>query len=264
MKGFLLSLQSEFYKSRKTLGFWGAILLPTLIMFSMSVGFYFNAHKLVNHTPEMLWGQFAGIPLAIMGSLLLPMYIIFVAYSVNVIEHKSDTWKTLFTLPIPKWSIYTAKYLFAVILILITLTLFFVLTIAFGTLLGNIQPKLKFGGFHIETHLFQVYAKLFFASQGIIALQFLMSLLWKDFLKPMGIGFVGTIAGVILTGPARWEYAYLFPYAQPLLSVMGVGNKKIRPTETPVFFTNEVLISMAIAVVIFITGYFILQRRSIK
>lgn len=264
MKGFLLSLQSEFYKSRKTLGFWGAILLPVIILFFVTVGFYFNADKMAGNKPEMLWGQFAGIPLAIMGSLLLPMFIVFIGYSVNAIEHKSDTWKTLFTLPIPKWSIYTAKYLYAVILILITLTLFFVLTIGFGNLLGNIQPKLKFGGYHMESSLFQVYAKLFLASQGIIALQFLMSLLWKDFLKPMGVGFIGTITGVILTGPAHWKYAYIYPYSQPLLSIMGTGNRKIRPNETPDFLTNEVWISLTIAAVVYVVGYFIVERRSIK
>ena len=264
MKGFFLSLQSEFYKSRKTLGFWGAILLPLLITLFVSIGFYFNTDKLAPNTPERLWGQFAGIPLGIMGSLLLPMFIVFIGYSVNAIEHKSDTWKTLFTLPIPKWSIYSAKYFYAVFLILITLTLFFVLTIGFGNLLGNIQPKLRFGGFHMENTLFQVYAKLFLASQGIIAIQFLMSLLWKDFLKPMGFGFIGTITGVILAGPAHWKYAYAFPYSQPLLAIMGGTSQKIRPNETPDFLTNEVWISLGIAVVVYIAGYFIVERRSIK
>lgn len=263
MKGFLLSLQSEFYKSRKTLGFWGAILLPLLITFFVTIGFYFNADKVAGLSPERLWSQFAGIPLAIMGSLLLPMFVVFIAYSVNAIEHKSDTWKTLFTLPIAKWSIYSAKYLYAVFLILITLGLFFVFTVGFGNLLGAIQPKLKFGGFHMEGELFQVYAKLFLASQGIIAIQFLMSLLWKDFLKPMGIGFVGTITGVILTGPVHWEYAYMYPYSQPLLSVMGT-SKKIRPNEVPDFFTHEVWISLAIAAVVFVLGYFIVERKSVK
>jgi hypothetical protein len=263
MKGFILSLQSEFYKSRKTLGFWSAILLPLILMFLVSVGFYLNYGKLMKMPSEMLWGQFAGIAMGLMGTLLLPMFIIFLAYSVNNIEHKSDTWKTLFTLPIPKWSVYSAKYVYTVFLLLLSLVLFATLTIGFGNLLGVIQPKLKFSGYHMEGELFQVYAKLFLASLGILSIQFVMSLIWKDFLKPMGIGFLGTIVGIILVTAAHWEYAYAFPYSQPLLSIIGM-SKKMKGTNNIDMLTKEVGISLAIAAVVYIAGYFIVKRKSIK
>lgn len=263
MKGFLLSLQSEFYKSRKTLGFWSAILLPLIIILLVSIGFFMKADKLAAMAPGQLWGQFFAIPIGIMGTLLLPMFIVFVAYSVNSIEHKSDTWKTLFTLPIAKWSIYSAKFLYAVFLIFISLMLFATFTWAFGNLLGIIQPKLKFSGYHMEKELFQVYLKLFMASMGILSLQFIMSLLWKDFLKPMGIGFVGVIVGVILVTAAKWEYAYTFPYSQPLLAIMSM-SKKIRNTVGVNVFSNDVYYSLGTAVVIFFIGYFIVERKSIK
>lgn len=263
MKGFLFSLQSEFYKSRKTLGFWSAILLPLILMLLVSFGFFIKADKLSGLAPVAIWAQFAGIPMGIMGSLLLPMFIVFIGYSVNSIEHKSDTWKTLFTLPIPKWSIYTAKFLYAVFLILLSLMLFATFTWAFGNLLGAIQPKLKFSGYHMEKELFQVYFKLFMASMGILSLQFIMSLLWKDFLKPMGIGFVGVIVGVILVTAAKWEYAYTFPYSQPLLAIVGM-SKKMKNSTGLDLFTNDVLFSLGTAVVIFFIGYFIVERRSIK
>jgi len=263
MKGFLLSLQSEFYKSRKTLGFWSAILLPLILMLLVSFGFFMKADKLTTLPPIGIWAQFAGIPMAVMGTLLLPMFIVFVAYSVNSIEHKSDTWKTLFTLPIPKWSIYSAKFLYAVFLIFLSLMLFATFTWAFGNLLGAIQPKLKFSGYHMEKELFQVYFKLFLASMGILSLQFIMSLLWKDFLKPMGLGFVGVIVGVIMVTAAKWEYAYALPYSQPLLAIMGM-SKKIKNSVGFEIFTTEVLYSLGTAIVIFIIGYFIVERKSIK
>jgi len=263
MKGFLLSLQSEFYKSRKTLGFWSAILLPLIIIFLVSVGFFLKADKMAAMPPATIWGQFFAIPLGIMGTLLLPMFIVFVAYSVNSIEHKSDTWKTLFTLPIPKWSIYSAKFLYAVFLIFLSLMLFAGFTLAFGNLLGIIQPKLRFSGYHMEREMFEVYFKLFMASMGILSLQFIMSLLWKDFLKPMGIGFVGVIMGVISVTAAKWEYAYAFPYSQPLLAIMSMG-KKIRNTVGVNLFSTDVYYSLGTAAVIFIIGYFIVERRSIK
>ena len=115
MKGFILSFRSEFYKTRKTMGFWSAVLLPLLIcllLFGM-----------------LLWLQFAGAILGVMGSLLLPMLIVFIAYSVNNIEHKAETWKTLFSLPISKLSVYAAKYVYAFFLIVLCLMLFVLFTL---------------------------------------------------------------------------------------------------------------------------------------
>src|ERR1700748_381994 len=109
MKGFILSFRSEFYKTRKTMAFWSAVLLPLVICTLLFTGFFSHSEKLNSMPGVMLWLQFAGAILAVMGSLLLPMLIVFIAYSVNSIEHKADTWKSLFSLPIQKWSIYSAK-----------------------------------------------------------------------------------------------------------------------------------------------------------
>lgn len=145
MKGFILSFRSEFFKSRKTLGFWAAILLPLLICLLLFVGFYSKSERLTGMSPMMLWLQFSGAILSIMGSLLLPMFVVFIAYSVNSIEHKADTWKNLFSLPISRLSVYAAKYFYALFLIFMCLTLFVLFTIGFGNLLSLVKPELRCG-----------------------------------------------------------------------------------------------------------------------
>src|ERR1700710_2222030 len=102
MKGFILSFRSEFYKTRKTMGFWSAVLLPLLLCLLLFVGFFNKSDQMANMPGMIAWLRFAGAILAVMGSLLLPMLIVFIGYSVNNIEHKSETWKSLFSLPIPK------------------------------------------------------------------------------------------------------------------------------------------------------------------
>lgn len=265
MKGFILSFRSEFYKSRKTLGFWASIMLPLLIGVLLFVGFYSKSEKLVSYPPMVLWLQFAGAILGIMGSLVLPMYIIFIAYSVNSIEHRADTWKTLFNLPIARWSVYAAKYFYAMFLVFMCLALFVLFTIGFGNLLSVVKPELRFDNFHMEKELAQIYFKLFLSSLGILSIQFLLSLLWADFLKPMGIGFVCTITGVILASKG-WEYAYAFPYSHPMQAIITMtrqGEGPAKQLEIDVF-TKDVFVSLAVAVVVFVAGYFIVQRRSVK
>lgn len=270
MKGFILSFQSEFYKSRKTLGFWSAILLPLLICLLVFIGFYTKSSAAAGMPGMQLWLMFSGIILHVLGPFLLPMFIVFIAYSVNSMEHKSDTWKTLFTLPISKWSIYAAKYFYALFLIFITLLLFLLFTLGLGNLLGLLRPDLKFAEYHMEGTLSLLYLKLFLSSFGIMSIQFLLSLLWADFLKPMGIGFLGTIAGII-AGNVKWEYAYLFPYSHPTLAleILPSRNPHAKTAATAVqltvdLFTKDVYVGITVAFVVFFAGFFIVQRKSVK
>ncbi len=266
MKGFILSLRSEFYKSRKTLGFWAAILLPVLIGLLVFMGFYANSAKMHGLPPAMLWLSFSGAIMGIMGTLLLPIFIIFITYSVNSVEHKADTWKTLFSLPIAKWSVYTAKYVYALFLVILCLMLLALFTIGYGNLLGMVKPELKFAGYHMELMLFQVYFKLFLSGLGILSIQFLLSLVWSDFLKPMGIGFVCTIAGVIMVN-LNWDYDFWFPYASPMMALKSMlpHARHEHPKQMVIdIITNDVYVSLVVSAIVFIVGFYVVQRRSVK
>ncbi|WP_316804547.1 ABC transporter permease [Pedobacter nototheniae] len=266
MRSLYISFASEFYKSRKTLAFWAAIILPVVICGLITFGFYSGADKILplKYPPMILWFRYIGAALGVMGVLILPFYVIFMAFSVNNIEHKNDTWKTLFAQPLNKFSIYAAKYLYAVVLIFICLVLFSFLTFAFGHLLQILVPKYNFNGFDPSVILTKFYLKLFLSSLGILSIQFILSLVWSDFLKPMGIGFVGTIMGII-TANVGWKYAYLIPYSHPSLVLKSSsGAKKLAdPADFPIF-THEIWTSLTFALVLFILGYFIVSRKSIK
>lgn len=264
MRSLFISLQSEFYKSRKTLAFWAAIVLPVLICGLVAFGFFSGSEKILkmNYPGLALWGQFSGATLGIMGMLILPFYVMFMAFSVNNIEHKNDTWKTLFAQPLNKFAIYSAKYVYAVLLLLICLVLFALLTLGSGYLLQVLVPKYTFNDYNPAVLLFKFYSKLFLASLGILSVQFVLSVIWGDFLKPMGVGFVGIIAGII-TANVGWEYAYLIPYSDPTLALKVTRVKGAKLEEFPIF-AQEIWVSLAFAAVLFIAGYFILSRKNIK
>ncbi len=68
-----------------------------------------------------------------------------------------------------------------------------------------------------------------------------------------------------------WQYAYLFPYSHPMLAIkaMEEGMKSSHgdgalPQITIDLFTKEIFVSLAIAVVIFAAGYFIVLKKSVK
>ena len=266
MSGFFISLYSEFYKTRKTLTFLSAILLPLILCILITLGFYTHADKIINYTAREQWLKFSWAFLGVMGSLILPILIIFQTFSINTIEHRAEMWKSLFSLPIPKWSIYSAKYVYVVLLNACCLSLFASFIIASGYLLNLLNPDLKFNQFDISAVLFKLHLKLFLASLGILSIQFLLSLLWADFLKPMGIGFVLTIFGII-TANLGWKYAFIIPYTHPVLALNGMMKQvQNSPNKQLVFdlMSREIYVSIAVAVFTFIIGYYIIKNRSIK
>ena len=256
MQSFFLSLRSEFYKSRKSLAFWASILLPLIICGLASFGYLATTKHLPQMPPDLLWISYSAQIVNPMGYLILPFYVIFMAFSVNNIEHKNDTWKSLLSQPLNKLSIYTAKYLFAVILIFICLFLFGALTYLMGNASHLLKPGLRFNEFNPIELLTRVYLKLFLAALAMLSLQFIISLIWSDFLKPMGIGFIGIIFGIMMAS-GGWKLAYLFPYSLPVITMI------MTKTSTQ-FFTREIWASLAYAVMLFTTGYLIVARKSIK
>jgi hypothetical protein len=263
MKNFTLSLQSEFFKSKNTLAFWGAIILPVFLCLVVFAVFYFKADDIIkgqkSPVPEAFWFKYFISILGVMGTLLLPMYLIFMTYSVNNIEHKAETWKSLFSLPIPKFTVYASKAFYSLILVFITMLLFLGLTIGLGLLLGKMAPNYHLLDADLNKlfgELTKIYIKLFISSLAIVAIQFLFSLLWADFMKPMGFGFIALITCLILL---PWDYSYLLPYALPSKALsMGNQSKEI------IIFNKEAFISIGYAVAFFIFGYFVITKRSVK
>lgn len=263
MRSFFVSLTSEFYKSRKTLAFWSAILLPLVICILMSWGFISQADKLASNPAMVLWLRYISAIMGVMGILLLPVLVIYNAYAITNMEYKGDTWKSVFSLPLPKLSVYASKYLFIVLLTFLTMILFSVFILASGPLIEAIKPQLKFSEYDPQQLIFKVFFKLFLSSLGIISIQFLMNLIWSDFLKPFGIGFLATIMGII-TANLKWKYVDYLPYAYPNLTVNSLMQTKPDTIDKLAVFDHHIYPSLIYAGVVFVIGYFIVARKTIK
>ncbi|MEE1946147.1 ABC transporter permease [Pedobacter sp. KR3-3] len=262
MRSFFVSLSSEFYKSRKTLAFWSAILLPLLICVLMSWGIISEAKELANNPAMLLWFRYISRIIVVMGAFLLPVLVIYNTYSITNMEYKGDTWKTLFSLPLPKLSIYASKYLYIVFLTFLTMALFCVFIIATGHGIQFIKPELRFGDYNPNQYIFKFFTKLFLSTIGIISLQFLMNLMWSDFLKPFGIGFLLMIMGLITSG-VKWRYADFFPYAYPNLTAQSIMQSK-GGIDKIAIFDQAIYNSLICGVAVFIIGYFMVARKTIK
>lgn len=264
MKSLLSSFRSEVYKSRKTAAFWGAILFPLIIVLAIGIGFFLKTTHPINGNGFSHWMHFINQLLAIMGIIIVPIYSILVAYSVNNIEHSSDMWKSLFSLPVKKASLYGGKVAYAIFLLFITFLCFGLFTLIAGHLLSLAKPDIfYFDQYNITSFVFSLQLKLFLSAMGILALQFVMSIIWKDFLKPMGIGFLGLILGSLLA-ISKMEYVFLFPYSQPALAIFNLRMLKQDETMGVQVISNEIIASLLTATALFIFGFILISKRNIK
>lgn len=246
---FFHSLHSEWLKTRRSTSFWlcviGGLFIPTMYLgLFLYKGTSINTYDLsVN-----IWiSHFAGC-WHNMNLFLLPTGIILISSFITQIEYKNNTWKQLHTTP----QSYTVIY-FAKILVIVFMLIQFFLFFNIGIIISGILPSLLFDSkwpvhkFPVEYFVKQNF-KYFIACLPIIATQYLVSLRFKNFITPIGIGIIGFVGTIILIGS---KYNYLSPYTYNFLA----------PEEKPKLENIELLALIYFLVFIIINYFVYLFRR---
>lgn len=231
MSVFLNSFQSEWLKIKRSQAFWmviiGGFFTPTIIIVARLI----NYKKLPTlYAAENFWDLLWKNSWESMAIFFLPLGAILTTSLIAQIEYKNNTWKQLHTLPLSYTTIFFAKL--AVILVL--MLLFFVL-FNIGIYLAAIIPYLLVSGTPYPAQpvpylsFIRANALYFIDSLPIVALQYLIALRFKNFLVPVGLGFVfwvGSLAAL------TWSYGYIIPYTYPMYSYLstGVETKAVLPT----------------------------------
>ncbi|MEO5641998.1 MAG: ABC transporter permease [Bacteroidia bacterium] len=230
MRNFIYSFQSEWLKKKRSLAsilvVAGAFFIPAVILVA----------KLVRHSAlskasisarywENLWND-ALEPMAV---FLLPLGIALAASLITQLEFKNNTWKQLHTTPQTLTTIFFAK----LTVILVMLVQFFIL-FNIGIYLSGIIPNLVFGiAYPTEPIPWLFFVKenfhYFIDCLPVLALQYLISLQFKNFLVPVAFGIACWILSIAVLG---WEYGHWIPYSYCGLNYLhGVGKYN---RETPI------------------------------
>lgn len=251
MKLLWLSFRSELIKVKRTLALSSTIILPSAISIVMLLIAYIKSEDFakMGMNPWIIYTQMI---FGIFGSLLLPMYATVMAYSVNHVETEANAWKSIFALPLPRTTIYLAKLIFAVLMILLCLSFHSVLIFISGLLLSILKPEIGFQDYNSEILIIAHFIKFFLCSISIFSIQFLISAYWNDFIKPVGFGILATIVGIIV---APGKYLFLNPYSLPVR----IANQFQKEDLT--IFIPEVISSLVWSLLVLCCAYFVIQRK---
>jgi len=208
---FIHSFRSELIKKRRTAASWlmfmSALFMPALVVFMRMTSFDGTYKEVTSpHFWEFMWFR----NWAAMGMFFLPLSIILFASLITNLEFKNNTWKQLHTTPQSLTVIFFSK--FAVIMLML-IQLFIVFNI--GIWLSAMLPSVLFRAVAFPTvpYPFLIYMKgslkFFVDCLPIVALQYLLSLMFKNFIVPIAAGFGLLIASLLAM---NWKYGYIVPY----------------------------------------------------
>src|SRR5688500_11790220 len=230
MTTFLHTFQSEWLKTKRSLAFWmvviGGFFTPSIVIVARLI----NYDKLpALYSAEDFWNLLWKNSWESMAIFFLPLGAILSTSLITQIEYKNNTWKQLHTLPLSYTTIFFAKLAVVVVLMLQFFVLFNI-----GIYLAAVVPYLLVSGTPYPP---QPLPYLHFASENllyfvdtlpIVALQYLIALRFKNFLVPVGLGFVFWVGAL---AALTWKFGYVVPYTYPMYNYLkaGVQTKAILP-----------------------------------
>lgn len=260
-------LVSETRKSRKTFALWLTLLYPLFVVTLVALSHFGTKFEDTNPWTRYVYN------IGETGSFFLPFFIIAVVGFYGNIEHKSNTWKHILSLPVPKWAVFTGKLGMIILLILCSVAFFIIFTYAYALILNQISARMTFANGTINfILLIKLLGRSFLSGLFIISLQYWMSLRMKNIIVPFIIGLSMIILPIAITiimgmaglinNPGKVERIFSYdPYSYPFTHAFRLAKETAYQIN---IFPKKSIIYGCISVVVFFLAYFDFSKKNVK
>ncbi len=208
---FIYSFQSEWLKTRRSLASFLVIFGGFFIPIIMTISRLLRPEAIEKQSASpVFWEKIFNNNWQSMAMFLLPMGVVLATSLVTQLEFRNNTWKQTHTTPQYFGLIFTSKL--AVILVML---LQFFLFFNIGIYLAGAIPAWVLGNVDYPTaafpwhYYFEKNALFFIDCLPIVALQYVISLQFKNFLLPLSIG-IGLTIGSLMS--LMWQHGIWVPY----------------------------------------------------
>jgi len=214
-QSFIANTRSEIIKCGNSAALWltlgGAAFIPVInIIKTLAKPDYF-----LPKFQQDAWGTWLDHNWQIAAGFFLTMYIICVTSLVVQIEYRNHGWKQLFASPRSFADIYFSKVLTILLIIAKCFVLFNIFVVLSGYVTGLLNSGYEFLNRDIPWgSLVGMTAKMFTSILSMTAIQYVLSLRFKNFIIPMGIGLALFTTGFMIR---QWELIDYYPYMHPFL-----------------------------------------------
>lgn len=232
----VIATRAELIKSKRSAAFWlsfiGSSFIPVI---------FFLIYTL---KPERNYGRLAMAPWQLhlaegwqsFSAFLLPMFVILTCSLIPQLEYKNNTWKQVFASPLSIGEIFFSKYVAIIAMILFLFVMFNIFMLLAGVLPNLIYPKYAFLHKPVDwANLWRMNLKSFVSLLAIISIQYWLSLRFRNFIVPIGIGLALLVSSMILM---PWEHITKVPYAFPYLTFRNLALQK--GSGSDLFYNHEI------------------------
>jgi len=239
-------IQIELLKTKRSLALLMMFLSPLMVLLV-------NLLLLLNNDGQLIgdkgWSMFWMQNYAMWGYFMMPLYIALSTALLNGIEHRSDGWRLMMSLPIKQKDLFLAKLILAwAYLIGASLVLFISVLISIFCLEAI--------GIKGENMLsFDVSQKLIYTTitcLAILTIQHIVSWRWKNSVAPLGLGVVATMSIMQFSHSKYWHFN---PWTYTLMTTNGAD---------PSGQTLALVYSLVITLALTLTALFWLGRREVS
>ncbi len=241
----------EVFKSRRR-HVWDVVvlLLGVQLMWGM-----WGTNAYARNGQELLW-SYGLYQFSMLNCLMMPFAVAILASRLSDIEHKSSSLRLLCTLA-PPGSLYTAKFLWGALILLVASVGQTLMLMLASTLIG-------FAGAPPYVHMALLALSTFVCSLCLLALQQALSLLVKNqivaLMAGLGGGFIGFFALAFQGGVANLSIWSLFARLSTVAVDWGTADRTMRFWFT-VYNWPLALCVLGIAVLFYLAGRSLFVRR---
>ncbi|MES1222862.1 MAG: ABC transporter permease [Bacteroidota bacterium] len=216
---FINSFTAEWMKKRRSFADWLVLAGGFFIPLISTIIFCIYPKQLLGiHASGHFWELLSQKAWQMMAFMLLPMGIVLAVSLVTQLEFKNNTWKQLHAAPLPFTAVYFAKLVVLLIMLLQLLLLFNIGIYCSAVIPSLFNSRIPFPAYAMDvSYLLKQNASYFIVCLPLVALQYLVSLQFKNFLIPIGAGLALVIAGLIAV---QWKYGYTIPYTYTALQFL--------------------------------------------
>lgn len=209
---FFANTSAEFIKTKRSFAIWLTLLAAAFIP-------AINAIILLQR-PEILLPKFEQTPwLTFLRfnwknvSVILPMYIILITNLVVQIEFRNNTWKQVYASPRSFADIFFSKLVVIQVLIPFYVVCFDCFLLLSGMIVHNLNTGYKLTAASIDWYsMLLISGRVYLGCLAISILQYWLSLRFRNFVIPLGLGLGLWITGIVLMD---WDKSIYYPYVYP-------------------------------------------------
>jgi hypothetical protein len=244
----------ELLKLRRTLALWASWLIPLAVL-AMTTAINLSrarGTKFVLDEPNGWDSLMLDLTLVLWCFVVLPLFVTLEAALLAGIEHRENTWKHLFALPIPRWTIYVAKILVGFGLVCITSVVLAAGSALQGWMIVTLRPDLG-----LSTPI--PWALIFWRSFSFVppvllmlAVETWVAVSWRSFTVPITLGVSCTAVTIMLlrtiknnvSTPYGPYLAAYFPWSLPYVVIAPGATPNLRETAFLVGVLGGLLVSV--------------------